>query len=188
MKITVKLILALALGLFAFGCSQSQGESPSAGKPTAKEPAGAEVPAAARADVDAALARYEEIRALLVDDKLAQTKEPAAKLATAAEKASKKGGASLKAHLDALAKAARAFEEQVAKEASPDEVRKAYGEVSRAVVALIHAAPSLRQGRHLFQCPMAQGYDKWVQTSPELKNPYMGTRMPKCGSKASWES
>ena len=66
-------------------------------------------------------------------------------------------------------------------------VRKAFGEVSRPLVALLSASPQLRAGRHVFTCPMAQGYKKWIQTSDQISNPYMGTSMPMCGSGSDWK-
>jgi hypothetical protein len=33
---------------------------------------------------------------------------------------------------------------------------------------------------------MAEGYQKWVQVSSEMANPYMGKKMLKCGSEATW--
>ena len=67
------------------------------------------------------------------------------------------------------------------------DVRVAYGDLSRAVVAIIATDASLMQGRFLFECPMAKGYKRWVQVKPEMENPYMGQRMLACGSSvASW--
>ena len=65
-------------------------------------------------------------------------------------------------------------------------LRSGFGDVSRAVVTLIVADESLAGDRYIFRCPMAMGYKKWVQTSPELENPYMGSRMLRCGSKTKW--
>jgi Cu(I)/Ag(I) efflux system membrane fusion protein len=66
------------------------------------------------------------------------------------------------------------------------QARSAFGDLSRAFVQLLAAAPPLRQGRHIFECPMAEGYQKWVQVSSEMANPYMGKKMLKCGSEATW--
>jgi hypothetical protein len=68
-----------------------------------------------------------------------------------------------------------------------NEVRKAFGDVSSAIVALVATDASLQAGRHIFECPMAQGYKKWVQTSEPVANPYMGSAMLECGSKSSWQ-
>jgi len=59
--------------------------------------------------------------------------------------------------------------------------RREFGALSRALVTLVQETPSLGRGLHLFECPMAEGYGRWLQPSPETNNPYMGTRMLQCG-------
>jgi hypothetical protein len=66
-----------------------------------------------------------------------------------------------------------------------DTVRKAFGEVSQRLLAILAADRSLAEGLHVFECPMAQGYKKWAQPAAKISNPYMGTRMPECGSESS---
>lgn len=67
-----------------------------------------------------------------------------------------------------------------------DAMRLAYGELSKPLVALASAAPELRGGRHVFLCPMARGYQKWLQAEPSLKNPYFGAKMLTCGEASDW--
>ena len=67
-----------------------------------------------------------------------------------------------------------------------DDQRREFGALSRAVVTLLSEHEALAHGRYVFQCPMAQGYQKWVQTAEELENPYMGGRMLRCGSSSDW--
>jgi threonine/homoserine/homoserine lactone efflux protein len=38
---------------------------------------------------------------------------------------------------------------------------------------------------HVFECPMAKGYKRWVQPTDELENPYMGQEMLTCGSEVT---
>ena len=64
-------------------------------------------------------------------------------------------------------------------------VRKAFGDLSEQVLRVLSADRALAEGLHVFECPMAQGYKKWVQPTAKLSNPYMGTRMPTCGSGSS---
>lgn len=61
-------------------------------------------------------------------------------------------------------------------------VRLAYGELQKSLVAVIAADATLQPGRFLFECPMAKGYQRWIQLSPTMANPYMGKRMLECGS------
>ena len=61
-------------------------------------------------------------------------------------------------------------------------VRVAYGELQKSLVGIIAADATLQPGRFLFECPMAKGYQRWVQLSAKMANPYMGKRMLECGS------
>jgi Cu(I)/Ag(I) efflux system membrane fusion protein len=58
--------------------------------------------------------------------------------------------------------------------------------VSQYLVALSAADARLQEGWHVFECPMAKGFNKWFQREPRLENPYMGQRMPTCGSPTEW--
>lgn len=69
-----------------------------------------------------------------------------------------------------------------------DEARRAYGELMRGVVAVASANERLREGLHVYACPMAEGFQKWVQTREGLHNPYMGHAMPGCGTDGDWSS
>jgi Cu(I)/Ag(I) efflux system membrane fusion protein len=69
-----------------------------------------------------------------------------------------------------------------------DDARARFGEVSRLVIALTAADPRLQSGWHRFECPMAGGFGEWLQRSPDIANPYMGTTMATCGTRASFEA
>jgi membrane fusion protein, copper/silver efflux system len=64
--------------------------------------------------------------------------------------------------------------------------RLAFGELSRFLVALAAADPRLQAGWHVFRCSMSDGFEKWLQRSPALENPYMGQAMLACGSSSTW--
>ena len=152
-------------------------------QPAAQAPATADQTATAkvsRSAIEPTLMVYETIREALAGDDLAAVPEAAKKLADAAKKPS---GSK---HLQAIAAAS----EKLAKEdpAKPDEVRKAFGEVSRHLVALLESSAELHKGLHVFECPMAQGYKKWVQPNDAIENPYMGKKMLQCGSEVDWAS
>lgn len=131
--------------------------------------------------VEAVLADYEALRAAFAADKLQEVGALAVALETSANKA---GGTApgMSQRLAEMATGAAA----VKAEGPSEGRRKSFGEISRAVVALGAENPSLQVGRHVFQCPMAQGYKKWVQTDKTLENPYMGGRMLRCGSASEW--
>ncbi len=155
-------------------------------KPTMAK-AGAQLSEAAKTGVAASLAAYEGIRADLVDDKVPAVKAKAAELAKAAKDAAGQAHGALKQKLDALAKAADDLEAKSSEKA--DDVRKAYGEVSRAIVNLVSSDPELKKDLNVYECPMAPGYKKWVQpgAKDEVANPYMGQAMPTCGGKSKWQ-
>ncbi len=62
--------------------------------------------------------------------------------------------------------------------------RLAFGELSRVVIAQLstQASPPRSWAYH---CPMASGFQYWVQASMGISNPYMGQSMPACGSEVS---
>lgn len=137
------------------------------------------------AGVQEALKRYEAIRTALAKDQTQGVSDAAKALAGAAQSAAAKAQGSASEQLKTMARAAEGLESKLSGDLS--ELRKAFGELSRPVVALISAHPELQKGRYVFECPMAQGYKLWVQTSEEIDNPYMGTKMAQCGAKTEWK-
>ena len=67
-----------------------------------------------------------------------------------------------------------------------EQVRIDFGELSRQMVAVLSAIPSLRDKLYVYECPMAQDYDRWIQLEEQMANPYMGERMLECGSEVDW--
>jgi membrane fusion protein, copper/silver efflux system len=55
------------------------------------------------------------------------------------------------------------------------------------VVTLLATDKALAKGLRVFECPMVQGYRKWVQPSDEMANPYMGKKMLACGGESTWQ-
>ncbi|MFO0745976.1 MAG: hypothetical protein U1F43_09915 [Myxococcota bacterium] len=142
------------------------------------------LPAAARAALDKALAAYESMRKQLAHDTTGTLASDAATLAdaeAAAEAALGADAAAAKGALDDLAAAARST--------APADLAAArtwFGSVSKALIAITGVVPSLREGRHIFSCPMTKDYPKWIQTDAKLENPLQGQAMPTCGEAASW--
>jgi len=115
------------------------------------------------------VAGYEALRDRFADDDLTGALASAASYAKVAGAA---GEASVAAQAEAIAKA-------------PDLVkaRGAFGELSKAYIEALTKKPELAAGLFAFRCPMAEGYQKWVQVDETMKNPYMGKKMLECGSK-----
>jgi hypothetical protein len=137
--------------------------------------------------IEAALADYEALRAAFAADRIPDSGEIAARLEASAN-AAKEGAAtdaalaSVATRLGEVATAAAGLKSG----GDADAQRSAFGELSRAVVSLLSENTALTQGRHVFQCPMAQGYQKWVQLGEQVENPYMGSRMLGCGLASEW--
>lgn len=161
---------AIVLLSTSLGCSKSE--------QTASEPH-PPIPSATHASIDEALSAYEKIRKALTEDE-ADASAEALELAGAAKAAATTAPASLRGPLEELSAAAKRLGTLETDDLS--EARAAFGEVSRAIVSLLSAAPSVQEGLHVYECPMAEGYEKWVQREEGASNPYMGREMPKCGT------
>jgi hypothetical protein len=85
-----------------------------------------------------------------------------------------------KSECKAVAKAG----EELTKAKDIESARKAFGDLSKALIDEIAAAnekgEKFRQV-FVFECSMSKPYGKWVQDSKEIGNPYQGSRMLKCG-------
>jgi Cu(I)/Ag(I) efflux system membrane fusion protein len=149
---------------------------PPAAKPTAS--------AGPASNAQQVLDAYERVRSELAADKVEATTESSAALQRAATAAASSGGASQQ-QLQQVAASAQKLQEMPKTDAN--EVRKVFGDVSAAVVGLAAVEPSLQSGKNVFECPMAQGYKKWIQPGESVSNPYMGKAMLECGSKSSWQ-
>ncbi|MCG8418353.1 MAG: hypothetical protein MJE77_10465 [Proteobacteria bacterium] len=135
--------------------------------------------AAAKA-VDAVMAPYGQCRALLAADRSDGVADCAKGMADAASRGRHAVSDPAKPHMDAIEAAAK----KLAGLASNDveALRRGYGDVSKPIVALLTATPAAAKKYHVFECPMARGYNRWAQVDAEIANPYMGTRMLECGS------
>lgn len=154
-------ILTCALTLMPAGCGKA--ESAGGATPTtAKE-------GAPTATVAPLIAAYDVLREALASDDLAAAKAAAGKLAEVA-----------KADQPKVAEAATA----AAGAADIDTARIAFGNASKALLEAVQAKPALGEGLLVFRCPMTETYQKWVQLARPMRNPYMGSKMLECGSKA----
>ena len=151
------------------------------GKPTAAQQSTLDTEVSARVIV--VLSDYEKMRAALAQDRHSDVAGIATELDTSVKAAAQGAPAKVADRLNEMAKAALTM----APEKNTETQRKVFGDLSRAAVSLLLDHPSLTKGRHIFHCPMAQGYPKWIQTDGEMKNPYMGKRMLRCGTKSEWK-
>jgi hypothetical protein len=143
------------------------------------------LPAVTRSSVEKTLAAYETIRARLAEDKTEGIGQAAAQIARAASSAKEGAPGPVREPLEKLASTAAALEKIAGGDLA--KVRAGFGEVSRALMGLLTAEPSLARGLYVFECPMTDTYRKWIQNQSEISNPYMGTGMLSCGTQATWQ-
>jgi hypothetical protein len=133
---------------------------------------------------DGVLSSYESIRASLARDDVGPVRSRAQGLARQAGAAAERA-TTAKSELQGIARSAG---ELAARADDVEVARRAFGELSKHVIALLVAEPKLREKRIVCECPMAPGYKKWVQPAGKLENPYMGKMMLECGKESDWSS
>ncbi len=179
-------IQLFTIAAFAFALSACSAEA-SAGNQATSAATGESPPATLTADtrrhITSALAAYERVRGALVADR-GDVAAAAREIAASAREAREGAPPALRAHLDGIETEAGQLADAPATDLP--RLRREFGDVSRHVVALLTADESLARGVHVFECPMADGYGRWVQPSADISNPYMGTRMPACGTETSF--
>jgi Cu(I)/Ag(I) efflux system membrane fusion protein len=182
-------LLALTLTSSLIGCKSSPKAEPKASvnspAPAAQE-AQAVAPSLSDAQTNAltaTLKAYEALRSALAQDKLGDVSALAAQLEVTIQAASEGAPQSVSAQLSVMREATLKLKDE-ALSSKGDEQRRLFGEVSKGVVTILSTHKSLAAGLHVFSCPMAQGYKKWVQPNSKLENPYMGGRMLRCGGRS----
>lgn len=173
----VRLVAPAALVLALAGCTKT---------PATTDGPRIELTTDARSSIDRALGAYDDIRSKLAGDQIAAISGDARRLEQAAAAASKSAPPSLRPMLESLSAAAGDL--QRADQDDPGAVREAFGNVSRAAIALVGADSTLSEGRQVYECSMTEGYGKWIQTTDKIANPYMGSGMLECGAEVAWEA
>ncbi len=169
-------------GLRALGGTGTGGQSAEIEEPAVPP---TELPAPALEALRRAFEATERVRTELAFDRLDGVAVPAREAAQAiraAEVALPGAGSEV---ADCLGQGAAAAE-SLAAATDIEAARLAYGELNRFLIALAAADPRLQEGWHVFRCPMAKGFKKWLQKSPTLENPYMGQKMSTCGGSSTW--
>ncbi|WP_205507633.1 efflux RND transporter periplasmic adaptor subunit [Myxococcus vastator] len=168
-----------------FGATSHTGTAPATHD--AHGGAGTPLPDAALEYTRAAFESYEAARALLARDAMDGLAARAGELQTAlqqAAEATQGDGTPLAAWLQQGAEAAS----RLASAKDAEAARQHFARVSEALIALASADPRLQEGWHVFECPMVDGVNQWLQREPTLENPYMGRRMLACGTPSEWRA
>jgi len=143
------------------------------------------LPADAEAEAKTMLEDYDTVHAKLAADSTDGVSAAATRIEESANKASATAPPNLQPHFQGVASAAATLKQTPASDI--EATRKAFGEVSSKVVALLSAEPALASGRFVFECPMTPTYKKWVQTNGSITNPYYGKQMLECGVASNWK-
>lgn len=142
------------------------------------------LPSPLHGELEAALSAYERVRALLAADETSGLVDEAQRLARHFD------AAALRLPLQDEARqwlgAAVVEARGLGAAKSLIEARERFRGVSARIVHLLAIDPALRGDRTVFECPMVEGFNRWVQTSGEIMNPYMGPSMLRCGSESTF--
>lgn len=142
-------------------------------------PAADDAPAPDPDRVRVLIEAYEKARLGLALDDIQATRGGAEALRVAAAGFAATLDGAARNRLSALAEAAKGL----GSTADFAAARLAFGKVSTQIIQLAHGA-KLGGEVFVFQCPMVeQGEPRWLQSTAEMNNPYMGKRMPKCGGR-----
>lgn len=134
------------------------------------------------------LTRYEKVRDKLADDKVDGLADDGGAIAAGVRKASAALSEEAPSAVSQTLIAAGAAAEKLAATADVTAARAAFGELSRSLVSLASTDTSLQEGLFIFECPMAEGYNKWLQPNDAIANPYMGKEMLQCGGGSEFDA
>lgn len=121
--------------------------------------------------VETAYKNYIQLKNALVASKADEAKDAAGKLKTSL--------ASVKEGKNAMVEATK-----ISKAVSLDEIRRTFASLSNEMKTVVKAG-QLSQGElYLEYCPMANNNTGayWLSNEKEIKNPYFGDKMLRCGS------
>jgi Cu(I)/Ag(I) efflux system membrane fusion protein len=193
--LSLLLLLLAGAGLAACGDDEPTAAEETAGAPAPSRTAGEgepqralpaqEYPPAVEESLATALAAYDEIRALLAADEMEGLAARASRLAQAlrlSAEAAEEGSPAATNLLDEAARTADSL-------AGADDLataRAAFAEVNRALLPVVGADPEVAAGWRVFECPMTEGFNKWMQTDDGAENPFMGQEMLTCAEPAEW--
>ena len=174
--------LLLPLATLLTGCEESADQAAVQTvdpQPTVVTPAPqrtVELVAVDRAQVDALITSYHDLREQLSSDQA----EGLAESFTAVREAAQPLADSEEPDIRRLAQSV--VDRAAAEPADLKQARAEFGGLSESMIELTKAAAesdAVPQTLYVAYCPMAKA--SWLQATEELQNPYMGQKMPKCG-------
>lgn len=183
--------LAVALLVLLTACESVEGPpGPGTAETTSAVPPGAsqQYPPGLLEPLRDALRHYEAVREQLASDSLDELAPHAGRLAGSLAEVRGSLPSRGSTHRVHLLEEATAAARALGDARSLAVARRAFGEVSRALILLSGPDPRLTEGRTVYACPMTETFPRWIEPADGRKdNPYMGTAMPTCGSASGWE-
>lgn len=120
---------------------------------------------------------YIDIKDALVNDNYEQARQAAANFQNALEEINTKLSEAEKAALQENAR-------KIAQAKDINALRESFSALSRQLYQIVQANDLTDKTLYWQHCPMAMGGQgaNWLSMQEEVQNPYMGQRMPNCGS------
>ena len=137
-----------------------------------------------RVETQKVLDIYEKIRILLASDTLVGLETYCDEIVALTKQIEFSAPDNLKPRYTIISNKAKDLKK--AKESDMDGARQDFGYLSKSIIELLQEEPSLQKNLHIFECPMAQDYQKWLQKESKINNPYMGSKMLECGAASSF--
>ena len=146
-------------------------------------------PPAVEESLTTALAAYAEVSDLLTRDTIDGLAPRASRLARALSLAADAAETSSPQAANLMDEAARTAT-SLERAGDLETARGAFAELNRALLPIVGADPELAERWTVFECPMTDGFGRWMQAgdeSQDLENPFMGQEMLICGGALPWE-
>lgn len=166
-------------GLSAVGGAMTSG----AGQETAAMVESVEYPPSVLDALHSAMDAYERVRAELAHDSIQKLPEASHSIAEALRAAA---AAAANSSAAAAFKDAATHADTLEASRSVDDARHAFAALNLELLPALGADSRLVADKHLFECPMF-ARARWMQAADTAANPYMGSKMPTCGTASSWK-
>lgn len=129
-----------------------------------------------QSQIDALVISYLGLRDALAQDQSEGLRDQFAAVRRAAQTLTHSENAQIRARAETIVEQTSTEPENL------KQAREMFEDVSAATIEIVAIEPpsdEAAQSLYVAYCPMAEA--RWLQTSQELSNPYMGQKMPNCG-------
>jgi hypothetical protein len=172
---TIKLFLVLTSLAFAAAALPAAVTDHSASKQ-------ASLPAAITTDLKAAIQSYVAVSSALAADNLQEAKRAAQSVPSRTQGVGAR--TSTTGEFDKHLQRVSASAKKIAAATDLREARSEFRQMSEGIIAIVKSQPQLKGDLSIYRCPMAKGFNQWMQTADSPRNPYFGKKMVSCGLKS----